>query len=379
MVESRKIYTLLIAIVALLNMGVAVAEQPTISARLSKDSIEVGDWVEYIIDIEKDRTTEIGVPIFGGNLTAKEQKEEAQAKLSMSTYEEYDEDIFELVEDYPLDTIKVEGRKLHLRKRYMLAVMETGVIPMRPAILYFDKNREVPDTLYADDTLRLNVKRFMELDTTLFLKADPTSEQGFGVDRELAQSMLKDEGIYTQKNLPFIFAEIKDYAIYGTIILILLGLLIWWLVWYIRNKWQARERIVKPAPKLPPHVVAIKALDELKNRKLWQNGKHKLYYSSLTEILRVYIDGRWDIGALEMTTDEIISALRDVELPHQSRSALIAILRSADMVKFAKATPDAEENEQSFIDAYYFVENTKIVTEEHNEDKRDISFETKIE
>lgn len=250
---------------------------------------------------------------------------------------------------------------------------------MRPAILYFDKNREVPDTLYADDTLRLSVERYMELDTTLFLKADPTSEQGFGVDRELAQSMLKDEGIYTQKNLPFIFAEIKDYAIYGTIILILLGLLIWWLVWYIRNKWQARERIVKPAPKLPPHVVAIKALDELKNRKLWQNGKHKLYYSSLTEILRVYIDGRWDIGALEMTTDEIISALRDVELPHQSRSALIAILRSADMVKFAKATPDAEENEQSFIDAYYFVENTKIVTEEHNEDKRDISFETKIE
>ena len=143
MIESRKIYTLLIAVATMLNMGVAVAEQPTISARFSKDSIEVGDWVEYIIDIEKDRTTEIGVPIFGGNLTAKEQKEEAQAKLSMSTYEEYDEDIFELVEDYPLDTIKVEGRKLHLRKRYKLAVMETGVIPMRPAILYFDKNREV--------------------------------------------------------------------------------------------------------------------------------------------------------------------------------------------------------------------------------------------
>ena len=147
----------------------------------------------------------------------------------------------------------------------------------------------------------------------------------------------------------------------------------------MRHRKPRRESVVKPQPKLPPHVVAIKALEELGHRKLWQNGKHKLYYSSLTEILRVYIDGRWDIGALEMTTDEIISALRDVELPHQSRSALIAILRSADMVKFAKATPDAEENEQSFIDAYYFVENTKIVAQEHNEDKRDISFETKIE
>jgi hypothetical protein len=257
--------------------------------------------------------------------------------------------------------------------------METGVIPMRPAILYFEKNREEPDTLYMDDTLRLKVANFMELDTTLFLKADPTSQQGFGVDKELAQSMLKDEGLYTQKNLPFIFAEIKDYAIYGTIALIIIGLLVWLLVWYLRNKWQGRERVAKPAPKLPPHVLAIKALEELKNRKLWQDGKHKLYYSSLTEILRVYIDGRWDIGALEMTTDEIISALRDVELPHQSRSALVAILRTADMVKFAKATPDAEENEQAFTDAYYFVENTKSVKEEHNEDKRDITFETKIE
>ena len=82
---------------------------------------------------------------------------------------------------------------------------------------------------------------------------------------------------------------------------------------------------------------------------------------------------------MEMTTDEIITALRDVELPHQSRSSLIAILRTADMVKFAKATPDAEDNEQAFMDAYYFVENTKSVTEEHNEAKRDITFETKIE
>lgn len=379
MIKPRKIYTLLMGVVAMLTVGGAMAEQPTITARFSKDSVEVGDWVEYIIDIEKDRATEIGIPVFGDNLTPKEFREEAKAKQSISTYEKYDEDIFELVEDYPLDTVNVDGRRLHLRKRYLLAVMETGVIPMRPAILYFEKNREEPDTLYMDDTLRLKVANFMELDTTLFLKADPTSQQGFGVDKELAQSMLKDEGLYEQKNLPFIFAEIKDYAIYGTIALIIIGLLVWLLVWYMRNKWQGRERVAKPAPKFPPHVLAIKALEELKNRKLWQDGKHKLYYSSLTEILRVYIDGRWDIGALEMTTDEIISALRDVELPHQSRSALVAILRTADMVKFAKATPDAEENEQAFTDAYYFVENTKSVKEEHNEDKRDITFETKIE
>ena len=376
---SSNRFTLLLIALATCLSGVAMAEVPTISARFSKDSIEVGDLVEYIIDIEKDRATEIGVPDFDGNLSPKEIQEQAKAKLKMSTYEEYDEDVFELIEDYPLDTLKNEGRRLTLRKRYLLAVMETGDIPIRPTILYFDKNREVPDTLVSEDTLVLSVARYMELDTTLFLKADPAQQQGFSVDSERANAMLKDEGIYTQKHLPFIFAEIRDYAIYGLIALIILSLVVWYIVWYVRNKWQGRGREVKPAPKLPPHVIAIKALDELCNRKLWQNGKHKLYYSTLTEILRLYIEGRWAVGALEMTSDEIISALRDVDIKHDSRSNLISILRTADMVKFAKALPEAEENEQLFNYAYYFVENTKSVVAEHNEEKRDITFETKIE
>ena len=376
---SSNRFTLLLIALATCLSGVAIAEVPTISARFSKDSIEVGDLVEYIIDIEKDRATEIGVPDFDGNLSPKEVQEQVKAKLKMSTYEEYDEDIFELVEDYPLDTLKNEGRRLTLRKRYLLAVMETGDIPIRPTILYFDKNRELPDTLVSDDTLVIRVARYMELDTTLFLKADPAQQQGFSVDSERANSMLKDDGIYTQKHLPFIFAEIRDYAIYGLIALIILSLVVWYIVWYVRNKWQGRGREVKPAPKLPPHVIAIKALEELRNRKLWQNGKHKLYYSTLTEILRLYIEGRWAVGALEMTSQEILKALNNVDIKSDSRSNLMEILFTADMVKFAKALPEAEENEQLFTYAYYFVENTKSVEVEHNEEKRDITFETKIE
>lgn len=370
--------------IALLVVGVvvahaAMAEQPTITGRFSKDSIEVGDHVDYIIDIEKDRATEIGIPDFDGNPSPEDVRREREAKRAMSTYETYDEDIFELVEDYPLDTVAVDGRRLHLRKRYTLAVMETGEIPLRPTILYFEKNRDVPDTLYAEDTLRLKVKSYTELDTMLFLKADPTSEQGFGVDKELAAERLRDEGIHTQKNLPFIFAEIRDYAIYGAIALIVAALVAWLLVWYIRRIVGRRAAIVKPGPKILPHVVAIKALGELRNRKLWQNGKYKQYYTALTDILRVYISGRWGIGAMEMTTDEIIAALKDVQLTLDSRSKLVAIMRTADMVKFAKAEPAAEENEDNYTKAYYFVENTKPVEENRIEGKTDITIDTNIE
>ena len=369
-------YTLLLLFATLATIE-ARGEKPIVSGRFSKDSIEVGDLVEYIIDIEADRATVIGVPDFD-TATPDERKREAQAKGKMSTYETYDEDIFELIEDYPIDTLEVDGRRLRLRKRYLLATMETGKIPMRPTLLYFDKNRETPDTLYAEETLFLNVKSYEELDTTLFLRPDPMSQQGFGVDTDKAMTLLKDEGINTQKNLPFIFGEIRDYVIYSAIAIIVLALMLYLLLPVLKRYIAQRGAIVKPKPKMPPHIVAIKALEELKNRKLCENGKHKSYYTSLVSILKVYIDGRWDISVLDKTSAETMVALRDVELPRECRSNLIAILETADFVKFAKVVPEVETNEELFIKAYYFVENTKA-EESVVHDKKEINFETPID
>lgn len=369
-------YTLLLLFATLATIE-ARGEKPIVSGRFSKDSIEVGDLVEYIIDIEADRATVIGVPNFD-TATPEERKREAQAKGKMSTYETYDEDIFELIEDYPIDTLEVDGRRLRLRKRYLLATMETGKIPLRPTLLYFDKNRETPDTLYAEEMLFLNVKSYEELDTTLFLRPDPMSQQGFGVDTDKAMTLLKDEGINTQKNLPFIFGEIRDYVIYSAIAIIVLALMLYLLLPLLKRYLAQRGAIVKPKPKMPPHIVAIKALEELKNRKLCENGKHKSYYTSLVSILKVYIDGRWDISVLDKTSAETMVALRDVELPRECRSNLIAILETADFVKFAKVVPEAETNEELFIKAYYFVENTKA-EESIVHDKKEINFETPID
>ena len=55
---------------------------------------------------------------------------------------------------------------------------------------------------------------------------------------------------------------------------------------------------------------------------------------------------------------------RQEELPDKARMDLTAILRDADLVKFAKATPEAEQNEADYLKAYYFVEETKPVEEE---------------
>ena len=378
MKESSNISLWLTALLLIMGVGVARADRPTLSAHFSKDSVEVGDQVEYVIDIIKDRVTEIGIPDFDGNPTPQQIESREKALQQISTFKEYDEDRLELIEDYPIDTIEVDGRRLHIRKRYRLAVMETGDMRLRPSILYCEKNRDVPDTLYAADTLVLSVARYEDLDTLSFLVADQMSQQGFKVDSLLASKQLRVDGITTQKDLPFRFIEIRDYFIYGVVALIILALIVWFAATMLYRYMRRRETEVRVMPKLPAHVVANKALVELNNRKLWQNGKFKQYYTSLTSIIRVYISDRWGIGALELTTDEIIVALSDIDMPRDSRMALVALLRTADMVKFAKAEPEAQENEENYLRAYYFVENTKLVDESQNEGKEDITIDTKI-
>ena len=356
----------------------AFAERPTLSASFSRDSVEVGDQFDYTIEVVKDRATEIGIPDFDGNPTPEEVRKRNEALAHISTFKEYNDSKLELIEEYPIDTLKVEGRTLHLRKRYRLAVMETGDLRLRPSILYFEKNRELPDTIYAKDTLVLSVARYEDLDTLSFMMLDPTG-QGTKVNTQLAQQHLGTEGITTQKDLPFRFVEIRDYVIYGLIALVLLSLIIWLVASQLYKYMRKRENAERVLPKIPPHIVANKALVELNHRKLWQNGKYKLYYTELTAILRVYISERWGISAMEYTTPEIIEALSEIDMPRDSRFALVALLRTADMVKFAKAEPEAEENEENYTRAYYFVENTKLIDEALNEGKEDITIETKIE
>ena len=356
----------------------ARAQEPVVSGSLSKDSVEVGDHFDYTINVEVDIATRWIPPTYGKLLTEEEAKKLDEAKRSISQYKEYNDDIIEVIEDYPIDTLKVEGRRVTLRKRYRMAVMETGDIPFVPVIAYYAKNRDEADTLFSRDTLRLHVKSYEELDTTLFLTFDQKSG-GIVVDSLLAREKLRDEGIYTQKDLPFIFAEIKDYVTYGAIGLILFGLIVWLAAWLIVRYMRKRKAMPRSLPKIPPHVVANKALVELGHRKLWQKGKFKAYYTALTSILRTYISSRWDVGALEMTTDEIIMALRDVDMPSASRTDLITILRTADMVKFAKAEPEAEDNEENLSRALYFVENTKEEDKARYAGKQDINIETNIE
>lgn len=111
---------------------------------------------------------------------------------------------------------------------------------------------------------------------------------------------------------------------------------------------------------LPPYEEAVAALTALKSASLWQNGQEKEYYTRLTDILRHYIDRRFGVNAMEMTTSQILALLTNEEAK-DAKNELRKILDIADFVKFAKMKPLADENEQSYRWAADFLEKTKPV------------------
>jgi hypothetical protein len=151
--------------------------------------------------------------------------------------------------------------------------------------------------------------------------------------------------------------EFGGYVLYSLFGLAVLASLIYM---FTRLRRKTKEEKIE-LPKEPAHVIAIRALEELHNRKLWQNHKYKEYYTILSDILREYLFRRYGVAAMEMTTDEIVVALRELVLTDKQRGDVAELLRESDLVKFAKHIPEEDSPEASYYKVYYFVEESKEV------------------
>lgn len=306
------------------------ANAPVVSGSIEPDSVGIGDRFLYSIEVEKDLVQSVFFPSFGGDGS----------------------DSYELIEDLPIDTLSREGRKLKLRKSYRLAAFDEGIHRVVPQVMYADKN--IVDTIGGVDTLELLV-------TTI--EIDSTSHAIFDIK--------------PQKTLPFRLGEITGYIKWSLVALLALAALAYAAKRILERYGKRFSDMFRPAPPLPPHEAALAALEKLRAQRLWQEGKHKLYYSALTDILRTYIAGRYGVSAMEMTSDEIVEAMRGVDLPRKSAMDLAQILREADLVKFAKAAPEADENEAAYRAACDFVEQTKPEEPAADDDADDASTDAK--
>jgi hypothetical protein len=111
-------------------------------------------------------------------------------------------------------------------------------------------------------------------------------------------------------------------------------------------------------PKVPPHITALEQLNHIKHEAVWKEGKTKEYYSAISDAIRLYIEGRFELNALESTTDEIMTAFRTQVLDRESKDKLQQLLTLSDLVKFAKMTPIEVEHDMTLQHAFDFVNGT---------------------
>lgn len=138
------------------------------------------------------------------------------------------------------------------------------------------------------------------------------------------------------------------------LILALIGVII-----YLVLKKKKKGYFFTPPEVLPAHVRAIRLLDKLKEDKIWLQGREKEFYTKLTDVLRGYIEERYGINAMEMTSGEILNEIRKVSEVDSVYDNLKQILSASDMVKFAKYKPYPDENDLSMVNSYFFVNQTR--------------------
>lgn len=157
---------------------------------------------------------------------------------------------------------------------------------------------------------------------------------------------------------PVTLKEVIPYILGAILILAIL----FFIFYAIKRKKNNKPLFVIPTkPKEPAHVIALRELDRIKNEKIWQQGKTKQYYSEVTETLRKYIEDRFEIQAMEQTSEETIESFRNQKglLKTKTFENLGKILKLADLVKFAKYQTMPDDDNMTLVNAYFFINDTK--------------------
>ena len=142
--------------------------------------------------------------------------------------------------------------------------------------------------------------------------------------------------------------------ILAVLLAVLLGLGIWFLVKRRKGHVDEDGNIIR-GPIIPPYDKAVGDLKKLREEKMWQSGKVKEYFSSLTDIAREYIEGQFGVNAVEMTTDDIMEEIKPLHFPKETYDKLKDTMEVADLVKFAKYSASTLESDTALNSMTDFV------------------------
>lgn len=297
-------------------------QEVSVIAAFDTSRIMIGDQIYFSVKVDQPADLKLSLPFFRDTLSKN----------------------IEILSGPVTDTLSIAGNKIRITEKYLVTSFDSGYYRIDPVVAESSDINGLK-RYYSDYSL-LEVARVR-------LTPPDTASKIFDI-----------AGPY---KAPITLGEILPWIL----IALLAGLIVWGILRLIRRFKRTKNEIVAPVIAEPAHVIAYRELEKLQGEMLWQKGETKKYYTRLTEIIRQYLENRFHVYSLELTTSETLDALVKTGFKKdESYNKLKSVLTGADLVKFAKYKPEPAENDSSFSNSWDFVSATKVI--EVVEEKGDI-------
>lgn len=306
------------SILVLFNCNELYSQEIQAKAKIDTNNVLIGDQIKLSLEVIFPKNLNVNFPLVPDTI----------GKI-------------EIIARTPIDTIDSNAQRI-MRQNFIITSFDSGYFEI-PSF-YFIYEKEDTKELYPIGT-------------------DPIMLKFSTIPIDTADT-IKD--IKPPLEVPYTFEEFLPYII-G---LILLALIIYLIIYFLKRR-KPKQLIQDYDPKIPPHIIALDELRKLNDEKLWQKGEIKLYYTKLTDIIRTYIERRFNIMALEMTSDEILRELEKLNLDNGIIESSRKMYQIADLVKFAKFIPLPDEHTFCFNCAVEFVKTT-IPADTSNENSKEV-------
>jgi hypothetical protein len=306
----RRNITLILGVFFTLSLNIK-GQDVSVTTAFDTSKILIGDQINFTIVVDQPVDLNLTLPIFRDSITRN----------------------IEILSGPDIDSINISDDRVRITEKYLVTSFDSGFYRIDP--VYAEKSDSSGIKRYFSDYSMLEVARGN------IAPPDSTSE-------------IFD--IVAPYKAPVTLGEILPW-----ILLVLIASAFIWFLLKLFRKFKKQEKVVNiPVRTEPAHVIAFRELEKLRNEKLWQTGETKQYYTRLTEIIRQYLENRFLIYSLEMTTSETLEALLKTGFKKDDSYYLLrSVLTGADLVKFAKYKPEPDENELCFTNSWDFVTKTK--------------------
>jgi len=272
-------------------------------AKIDKNSVTIGDKIRYTLVVKSSRGIEVKFPQFVDNLGGFAVRDFGSSTRNWWFFKVY-------------------------KKWYLLDTYTSGDYTIPAAVIKYRKKG-------TNSWHKVNVKKLKVKVKSVLKAANGTSD-------------IRD--IYPPV---YLFDKTKIFII--AVLIVLLGVCasVWWVI-------SVRKKPEKSTPKPKADEIAYKDLEELKSKDYISKGRFEAYFTELSDIVRHYLENRFNIRAPEMTTEEFLNTLRyDNILSYEHKNFLKDFLSHCDLVKFARYESNVAEAQKGYDAAKNLIDQTK--------------------